>query len=197
MRFVARLHFELDDEAASLGPLRDLEALWASLDDVQLRGVAGAAIAQVHMISGRSAEAVDWAERALADAREAGDAVTEARALVERAGAMTGVLPRAESLAALDEALDAARRSGDAVLLTRAINNGLELVPGALRGGRRAAHRDAGRQQPGRVRQAGHGDDAAVGVRRRLRRRRPARRCAGSAPRARSGGTATGPSASG
>ena len=43
MRFVARLHHELDDEAASLARLRDLEALWASLDDAQLRGVAGAA----------------------------------------------------------------------------------------------------------------------------------------------------------
>ena len=51
----------------------ELEALWTALDDIQLRGVAARSLAQLHMISGRSAEAVEWAERALADARSAGD----------------------------------------------------------------------------------------------------------------------------
>lgn len=129
MRFVSRLHFELGEEEAALRPLGDLEALGRSLEDGQLRGVAAAAIAQLHMISGRSTAAVEWAERALGDARMAGDSLTEARALVERAGAITGSRPRDEALAVLDEALGAARHSGDAVLLTRAINNGLDLVP--------------------------------------------------------------------
>jgi DNA-binding CsgD family transcriptional regulator len=130
-RFVARLHHELDDDAASLEALRQLEQLAASLDDVQQRGTAAAAIAQVHMISGRDEIAVEWAERALADARAAGDSSIEARALVERAGSIAGSVgrPRAESLVALDEALRAARCAGDAVLLTRAINNGLDLLP--------------------------------------------------------------------
>ena len=128
MRFVARLHIEHDEFDAAEPPLRDLEELAESLDDVQLRGVARAAVAQLHMISARPT-AVEWADRALADARAAGDATTEARALVERAGAITLDRPRTESLVALHEALAAARRTGDAVLLTRAINNGLELVP--------------------------------------------------------------------
>ncbi|MET0460832.1 MAG: LuxR C-terminal-related transcriptional regulator [Ilumatobacteraceae bacterium] len=129
LRFVSRIHYELDEEAASLVALGELEALADGLDDVRCRGVAAAAIAQVHMIAGRSIVAVEWAERALADARAAGDPMTEARALVELAGAMIGTRPRGEALEGLDAALDAARRSGDAVLLTRAINNGLEIVP--------------------------------------------------------------------
>ncbi len=128
-RYVARLHHERGDEATSLVHLGDLEALWASLDDVQLRGVAAAAIAQVHMISGRAEQAIGFAEQALADARSAGDSHTAARALVERAGARSGNRPRAEALLVLEEALEAARQSGDAVLLTRAINNGLDLLP--------------------------------------------------------------------
>ncbi len=128
MRFVARLHIEHDEFETAEAPLRDLEELAESLDDIQLRGVARAAVAQLHMISARPT-GVEWADRALADARAAGDATTEARALVERAGAITMDRPRTESLVALHEALAAARRTGDAVLLTRAINNGLELVP--------------------------------------------------------------------
>ena len=140
LRFVARLHFELDDEAASLGPLGELEALWASLDDVAAArrrrgGDRPGAHDQRPVGRGRRRGP---SGRSPTPARS-GDEATEARALVERAGAMTGVLPRAESLAALEEALDAARRSGDAVLLTRAINNGLELRARPLRRGRRAA----------------------------------------------------------
>ena len=81
------------------------------------------------MISHRSADAVAWAERSLADARAVGDTLTEARALVERAGASVDRQSRREALDSLQEALTAARGAGDAVLLTRAINNGLELVP--------------------------------------------------------------------
>lgn len=129
MRFVARLHHELGDDEASLVPLRDLEELASSLDDVQLRGRARAAVAQLHMISGRDDVAIEWAERALADAAMVGDSMIEAAALVERAGAMTATQPRSRSLVALREALVATRRAGDAVLLTRAINNGLDLLP--------------------------------------------------------------------
>ena len=170
-RFVARLHHELGDDAASVDALSELEQLAASLDDVQTRGVAEAAVAQVHMISGRADVALGWAERALADARASGDSATEAKALVERAGstAMSAGRPRAESLAALDEALAAARRAGDSILLTRAINNGLELLPAHSTEAAAPARRDAGRQQQGRVRQAGDRHRTAVGGRRRLR----------------------------
>jgi DNA-binding CsgD family transcriptional regulator len=129
LRFVARLYHELDDESASLERVGELEALWSSLDDRRLRGVAAWSLAQLHMIGSRATEAIAWANEALVDARAVGDELIEARALVERAGAWVENRPRAESLELLHEALHAARRSGDAVLLTRAINNGLELVP--------------------------------------------------------------------
>jgi DNA-binding CsgD family transcriptional regulator len=129
LRFVARLHHELDDESASLARVGELEALWTSLDDPRLRGVAAWSLAQLHMIGARGVDAVAWADQALVDARGVGDELTEARALVERAGAWVDERPRSESVELFHEAVDAARRSGDAVLLTRAINNGLELVP--------------------------------------------------------------------
>jgi DNA-binding CsgD family transcriptional regulator len=129
LRFVARLHHELGDEPSSLAGVAELESMWSTLDDQQLRGVAAWSIAQVHMISARAEEAIAWADRALADARAVGDTVTEARALVERAGAKVDGRARGEALQALQEGLDAARRAGDAVLLTRAINNGLDLLP--------------------------------------------------------------------
>ena len=128
-RFVSRIHLELDGAEESERALDDLEELWASLEDVRTRGVAAAAIAQIHMIAGRSTIGEMWAERALVDARASADEITEAKALVERAGSLVGHRPRAEALDALEEAIAAARRSGDSVLLTRALNNGLELVP--------------------------------------------------------------------
>ena len=128
LRFAARLHYEVDDQPSSQELLAELEQLWAGLDDRQLRGVAAWSLAQVHMIS-HLPTAVEWADRSLADARAVGDTLTEARALVERAGAKSDGTPRAVALEALHEALTAARAAGDAVLLTRAINNGLDLVP--------------------------------------------------------------------
>ena len=65
------------------------------------------------MISARAEEAISWADRALDDARAVGDVLTEARALVERAGAMVDGRSRAEALAALQITLYAlARRWG-------------------------------------------------------------------------------------
>jgi DNA-binding CsgD family transcriptional regulator len=132
LRFVARLHHELDEESAALARTGELESLWSTLDDRRLRGVAAWSLAQLHMIGGRSTDAIAWAEQALVDARAVDDEVTEARALVERAGAWVVTHSRRESLEVFHEALEAARRSGDAVLLTRAINNGLDLVPSHL-----------------------------------------------------------------
>src|SRR5262249_32490703 len=69
LRFVARLHHELDDESASLERVGELEALWSSLDDRRLRGVAAWSLAQLHMIGSRATEAIAWANEALVDAR--------------------------------------------------------------------------------------------------------------------------------
>src|SRR5215212_4116125 len=129
LRFLARLHHELGDEPAALTRIADLESLRARLEDRRLRGVAAWSLAQLHMIGSRDVDATTWADEALNDARAVGDQLTEARALVERAGACVATQPRAESLRMFHEALLAARASGDAVLLTRVINNGLDLVP--------------------------------------------------------------------
>jgi DNA-binding CsgD family transcriptional regulator len=129
LRFVARLHHEHTDADAALARIADLESLRATLDDRRLRGVAAWSLAQLHMIAGRDREATAWAESALEDARAVGDQLTEARALVERAGASIPQRARADALQLFHEALAAARLSGDAVLLTRVINNGLDLVP--------------------------------------------------------------------
>src|SRR5918995_732792 len=121
LRFTARLQHEHRNEPEALARIADLESLRSTLDDRRLRGVAAWSLAQLHMIAGRSAEATRWAEEALSDARAVGDQLTEARALVERAGACIVMRARADSLRMFFEALEAARQSGDAVLLTRAI----------------------------------------------------------------------------
>jgi DNA-binding NarL/FixJ family response regulator len=129
LRFVSRIHHELGDAKAASSSRAVLEALAEGFTDPRLRGPARAGIAQLHMIAHNSAEAVQWAELALADADATGDALTAARASVERASALIGIGSREQAIAAMDDALAAARDVGDAVLLTRGINNCLELVP--------------------------------------------------------------------
>jgi DNA-binding CsgD family transcriptional regulator len=129
MRFVARLHSELGDTAASAAAREALESFAESLDAPELRGPARAALAQVHMLVGNSSEAITWAELAQADADVAGDDATATRASVEAASAMIGFASRAEATAAMHEAIDHARRLGDTVLLCRALSNSLELIP--------------------------------------------------------------------
>jgi DNA-binding CsgD family transcriptional regulator len=132
LRFLARLHHESDDAEAAMARISELEALWSTLDDRRLGGVAAWSLAQLHMIGGRSADAIAWADKGLVDARAVGDRLTEARALVERAGASVDGRSRHEALEIFRGVLDAARQCGDAVLLTRAINNGLDLLPSHL-----------------------------------------------------------------
>ncbi len=129
MRFVARLHIELDDAAASAAAREALETFAESLEAPELRGPARAALAQVHMLVGNSLEAIAWAERAQADADVAGDDGTATRARVEAASAMIGFASRTDATAAMHDAIDHARRLGDTVLLCRALSNSLELVP--------------------------------------------------------------------
>jgi DNA-binding CsgD family transcriptional regulator len=129
MRFVARLHTELEDTVASAAAREALESFAESLEAPELRGPARAALAQVHMLVGNSSEAIAWAELAQADSDVAGDDATATRASVEAASAMIGFASRAEATAAMHDAIDHARRLGDTVLLCRALSNSLELVP--------------------------------------------------------------------
>ena len=127
LRFIARLHHELLDAAHRDLTVEQLEALAGSLPPGLARGRCAGAVAQLHMLAGRSTEAVEWADRALADARRNADEWLEAQASVERASALQQ-LPREDSEQALLHARELARRVGDSVLECRALNNFLGVV---------------------------------------------------------------------
>jgi hypothetical protein len=87
MRFIARLHHELRDFPQRDRTVAQLEALADSLPVGLARGRGEGAVAQLHMLAGRSAAAVEWADRALVAARRNGDQWLEAQASVERGSA--------------------------------------------------------------------------------------------------------------
>ncbi len=128
LRFIARLHHELLDPDQRDFTVALLEALADSLPHGLARGRCVGAVAQLHMLAGRSAAAVQWADRALAEARRGGDEWLEAQASVERASALEHLAPRGDSEQALLHALDLARQVGDSVLECRALNNFLSVV---------------------------------------------------------------------
>ena len=188
LRFVARLHHELDDESASLARVGELEALWSSLDDPRLRGVAAWSLAQLHMIGGRDVDAVAWADQALVDARSVGDELTEARALVERAGAWVG---RAAA-AGVDRACSTTPSRRPAAAATPCCSPGRSTTASTCCRRTRTRRPRCGP----RCRPSARASASTSSARRRRwrgswrRRTRPAtsRWCAGSPPRARSGG---------
>jgi DNA-binding CsgD family transcriptional regulator/tetratricopeptide (TPR) repeat protein len=123
LRFVARMHHELFEWARRDVVLAELEAFADGLSAGMARGRAAGAVAQVHMLAGRSSEAVQWADRALAAARRTGDEWLEAQASVERASAQEASGDRANAERELLEARELAHRVGDGVLECRALNN--------------------------------------------------------------------------
>jgi DNA-binding CsgD family transcriptional regulator len=81
---------------------------------------------QVHMLSGRSAEAVAWADRAIAMAGELGLPAVRASALVNKGTALCDTPGREdEGIAVLGRAREEALASGDVVALARALNNAI------------------------------------------------------------------------
>ena len=167
------------------GPLGELEAL---ADARRRRSCAGAAAC----VAGPAAhdrrplvEAVAWADRALADARAVGDDAHRGPGARSSGPSAHGRRRQpGRGARAMHEALDAARRVGDAVLLTPGDQQRPRARAVALAEAAGAAGRDAGRQLAGRLRQARHGGDAAVGVRRPPSATATCRRCAGSPPKA-------------
>jgi DNA-binding CsgD family transcriptional regulator len=123
LRFVARMHHELFDWARRDVVLAELEAFADGLGAGMARGRAAGAVAQVHMLAGRGAEAVEWADRALAEARRTGDEWLEAQASVERASAQEALGDRSDAERELLAARELAHRVGDGVLECRALNN--------------------------------------------------------------------------
>lgn len=128
MRFTARLHHELLEAEQRDATLAELEAFTDALPPGLARGRGAGAVAQLHMLSHRSAEAVKWADRAIADARRSGDEWLQAQASVERASVHDSLGGRAESEGALMAARELARQVGDSVLECRALNNLLGVV---------------------------------------------------------------------
>ena len=90
------------------------------------RAAALADLAQANMLAGRVAATIDYAERAIAEARAVGSERVQAQALVERwscsAGEGKDVVP--EVLAAVDRA----EALGDHVTAARGLNNIVDLV---------------------------------------------------------------------
>lgn len=123
LRFIARLHHEQLDLAERDAVLARLEALAESLPSGMARGRAAGAVAQVHMLAYRPAQAVAWADRALEEARRNGDQWLEAQASVERASAADPHSPLAQREQALLDAFELARRVDDGVLQCRVLNN--------------------------------------------------------------------------
>ncbi len=126
-RYVARLAVESDDQDAAEVMLVELMDLANGLPDGAERARAEAAVAQLLMIRGREG-AIEWADRAIAQATAAGDHHVLVQARVERASAHSQVADRRVAIRELREAAIAARDIGDGVLLSRALNNTFDLV---------------------------------------------------------------------
>jgi DNA-binding CsgD family transcriptional regulator len=127
MRYVARLAVESDDQDAAEVMLVELIDLANGLPDGAERARAEAAVAQLLMLRGREG-AIEWADRAIAQATAAGDHRVLVQARVERASAHSQVAERLAAIRELRDAAKAARDIGDGVLLSRALNNTFDLV---------------------------------------------------------------------
>lgn len=128
LRFIGRVHHESLAPEARDEAVAQLEALAATLPAGMARGRCAGALAQLHMLAERNEVTMEWAERALADARRNGDQWLEAQARVEQASSRVAGCTRDEIESSLIEAHDLARRVGDAVLESRALNNLLAVV---------------------------------------------------------------------
>lgn len=127
-RFVARIAHEMGLRAASDDALADLVAVSVTLPAGLARGRSYGAIAQIHMIADRGAQAIEWADRAIEEARRTGDEWLIAQASVERSSAHLHDTDLEAAERALLDAREAARNVGDAILECRALNNLLALV---------------------------------------------------------------------
>jgi len=145
LRFIARLHHELLDAVQRDVIVDVLQKMADSLPHGLARGRCVGAVAQLHMLADRSPAAVQWADRALEDARLGGDQWLEAQASVERASALAHLAPHGDSEQALLHARDLSRQVGDSVLECRALNNLMSVVAphGPLGASARAELRDA------------------------------------------------------
>lgn len=128
MRFIARFHhegFNYVDRDIALGALIDFSS---TLPPGLAFGRSMGAVAQLMMLADRLDEAVEWADRSLAEARRNGDEWLVAQALVERSSSCRSGETMTDQQQALIEARNAAHAVGDGVLECRALNNLLTMV---------------------------------------------------------------------
>jgi len=128
MRFIARLHHEQEDYALRDASLEALIEFSATLPRGMALGRSMGAIAQLMMLAERHDEAIEWADRSLAEAKRNGDEWLMAQALVERSSSRRPGETIAEAQHALMEARNAAHAVGYGVLECRALNNLLPMV---------------------------------------------------------------------
>ncbi|HKA03337.1 MAG TPA: LuxR C-terminal-related transcriptional regulator [Acidimicrobiales bacterium] len=124
-RMLARVYHELARTDDMWRIVLELEALVDELEPGEDRALVMAWIAQLTMLNYRSNEAIEWADRAIAEADAVGAKGVRAQALVERASALYCDQPGSheDALAAFRVAIAEAEAVEDWVLVARAINN--------------------------------------------------------------------------
>ena len=124
VRLAARVAHERSDVDRMWQLVDELERLVDVLPPGEERAATMAAIAQINMLHDRSADAIEWADRAIGEADSVGAKAVRVQAMIERATAMTE-LPdrRADGIGALIDAVAEAEQIEDWVLLARALHN--------------------------------------------------------------------------
>ena len=147
VRIAARVAHERSDLDRMWQLVDELERLVEVLPPGEQRAATMAAIAQIDMLRKRTVEAIDWADRAIAEAELVDAKTVRVQAIVERATAMTDLPERhADGRAALIDAVAEAEQIEDWVLLARALHNLSNVTSGAERRGYLERMRDAGRR---------------------------------------------------
>ncbi|MDQ3738533.1 MAG: LuxR C-terminal-related transcriptional regulator [Actinomycetota bacterium] len=129
LRMVSRVWIERGDIEQAEVALDGLVSIADDGEALEVRAMASASIAQLYMIMYRSAEAVEWADRAIGDAATLGDAAIDAKARVERASALGDMLSRELAEPELRDAIERARAAQDVVATARGLNNLLSVLP--------------------------------------------------------------------
>ncbi len=147
VRLAARIAHERSDVDRMWQLVGELERLVDVLPPGEERAATMAAIAQINMLHDRSADAIEWADRAIGEADRAGAKAVRVQAMIERATALSE-LPdrRADGIDGLVEAVAEAEHIEDWVLLARALHNISNVTHGAERRDYLERMRDAGRR---------------------------------------------------
>ena len=132
VRLAARIAHERSDVDRMWQLVGELEQLVDVLPPGEERAATMAGIAQINMLHDRSADAIEWADRAIGEADRAGAKAVRVQAMIERATAMSE-LPdrRADGVDGLIEAIAEAEHIEDWVLLARALHNISNVSDGA------------------------------------------------------------------